>query len=360
MQIKTNKITHIFDKGQVTEHVAIKDVSATLTEGEFVTIIGSTGSGKTTYIEHLNALLKPVEGDVTFEDFEYMPKNKFDRKIQSKKSRVHKKKQNIETLQKDDSTDNSKKIAANEEAIKKLTQEAKELESKRDEFVKENNVTVIKSDVVIKNTRKKIKLAKELRSKVGVVFQFAEYQLFEETIMKDIIFGPITMGQDRDKAVENAKKYIEMVGLSQDYLSKSPFALSGGQKRRVALAGILAMEPDFLIFDEPTAGLDPHGEVEMYKIFTELHSHGKTIIIVTHNLNHVLEYSNRTLIFNKASLVADGNSVDLMYDKDLLVKYDLEPPKIADFVWKLQDRGIDVGKVRDIKELASKIGGENG
>lgn len=277
MQIKTNKLSHIFNKGQVTEFEALKDVSAEFTDGEFITIIGRTGSGKTTFIEHLNALLRPTDGEVLI------------------------------------------------------------------------------GDRVITSSKKKIKDIKSFRKKVGIVFQFAEYQLFEETIEKDIIFGPITMGVSKAKAKKNAKKYLEMVGLSKDYLSRSPFALSGGQKRRVALAGILAMEPEFLIFDEPTAGLDPEGEVEMYKIFNRLHKEGKTIMIVTHNLDHVLEYSTRTLIFNDGQLVKDGKSLDLMYDKKLLEDNELEAPKLAQLVWDVEAKGKKIGKVKNIQEFVSKL-----
>ena len=277
MQIETKNLTHIFDKDSLTEHIAIKNVTTKFDKGEFITIIGRTGSGKTTFIEHLNALLKPYDGQV------------------------------------------------------------------------------IIGDRVITKSRKKIKKIKELRKKVGIVFQFAEYQLFEDTIEKDIVFGPITMGVPKNLAIKQAGKYLEMVGLSKEFLKRSPFNLSGGQKRRVALAGILAMEPDFLIFDEPTAGLDPHGEKEMYKIFNDLHKNGKTIIIVTHNLDHALEHSNRTLVFNDGVLVRDDKTIDIMYDQQFLKKHDLEKPKLAQLVWELEKKGKKIGKIKSIKDLVDKI-----
>ena len=277
MQIETKNLTHIFDKGSVTEHIAIKNVSAKFKKGEFITIIGRTGSGKTTFIEHLNALLKPFDGQVIIDDR------------------------------------------------------------------------------IITKSRRKIKKIKELRKKVGIVFQFAEYQLFEDTIEKDIIFGPITMGMPKSIAIQQAGKYLEMVGMSKKYLKRSPFNLSGGQKRRVALAGILAMEPDFLIFDEPTAGLDPHGEKEMYKIFRNLHKNGKTIMIVTHNLDHALEHSNRTLVFNDGVLVRDDKTIDIMYDEKFLEKNDLEKPKLAQLVLDLEKKGKKIGKIRSIQDLVDKI-----
>jgi len=273
MQIKTQKISQIFDKGGFSEFKALDEVSVVLKQGEFITVVGETGSGKTTFIEHLNALLLPTEGKV------------------------------------------------------------------------------IIGDRIIKNSKRKIKKIKELRKKVGIVFQFAEYQLFEETIEKDIIFGPVTMGMEKEEAKKKAEKYIKLVGLDKSYLKKSPFALSGGQKRRVALAGILAMEPDFLIFDEPTAGLDPQGEKEMYKIFNKLNKEGKTIIIVTHNLDHALENSKRTLLFKEGKLMVDQKTIDLMYDKKLLEDNHLEVPKLVSLVHHLESKGLKVGKPTSIEGL---------
>ena len=206
------------------------------------------------------------------------------------------------------------------------------------------------------NTKRKLKKIKEQRKKVGIVFQFAEYQLFEETIEKDISFGPISMGSTKEEAKELAKKYIKVVGLDESYLSVSPFSLSGGQKRRVALAGILAMEPKILILDEPTAGLDPQGEVAMYDIFTKLHKQGTGIVIVTHNLDHALEYSDRTIVFKKGKIVADGKSKDILYDEKLLRDNELEEPKMVNLVKELEKNGKKIGKVKTIKQLVKKLG----
>ena len=209
---------------------------------------------------------------------------------------------------------------------------------------------------VIKKTRRKLRKIKEQRKKVGIVFQFAEYQLFEETIEKDICFGPISMGVSKENAKKLAKKYIKLVGLDESYLKVSPFSLSGGQKRRVALAGILAMEPKILILDEPTAGLDPQGEVAMYKIFTKLHKQGTGIVVVTHNLDHALEYSNRTIVFKEGAIVADGKTKEIMYDKKLLTENELEEPKLATLVHELESKGKKIGKVKTIKQLVKKLG----
>ena len=214
---------------------------------------------------------------------------------------------------------------------------------------------VIIGDRVITNSKKKIKKIKQLRKKVGIVFQFAEYQLFEETILKDIIFGPITMGMEKAKAIEKAKKYIKLVGMDEEFLSKSPFSLSGGQKRRIALAGILAMEPDILIFDEPTAGLDPHGEIEMYKIFTQLYEAGKAIVIVTHNLDHALEYSQRTILFKDGKIIKDGKTIDILYDKKLLEKNELEVPKLVSLVKKIEAKNFKIGRPVSIKSFVKVV-----
>lgn len=301
MQIKVKNITHIFDKGGVTEHVAVKNASAIISQGEFITIIGPTGSGKTTFIEHLNALLRPMEGEI-----EYF----------------------------------------SDELISAMKKNAR--------LIKKGLEPTLKS-MTIKPGKKKLKDIKLLRKQVGVVFQFAEYQLFEDTIEKDIIFGPVSMGISKEVAKERAAKYIELVGLDKSYLKRSPFELSGGQKRRVALAGILAMEPDFLVFDEPTAGLDPQGEIDMYDIFHKLHKGGKTIIIVTHNLDHVLEHSERTVVFNDSKIIRDDKSKNIMYDKKFLEKNELEVPKIVDLVETLEKKGKKIGKPTNINELVEKL-----
>ena len=173
-------------------------------------------------------------------------------------------------------------VKAHNELVDQKKQEIKKLKRK-------DRIEIIETDIDISKTVRKIKHIKSIRKQVGVVFQFAEYQLFESTIEKDIIFGPVSVGVNKEKAKELAKKYIKIVGLPEDYLQRSPFNLSGGQKRRVALAGILAMEPAFLILDEPTAGLDPYGVNEMLQLFYDINQKSNTtIIIVTHDLDNAL------------------------------------------------------------------------
>lgn len=279
MQIKTFNLGHTFGIGTISEFKALKNINLSFKQGEFIAIIGHTGSGKTTLIEHLNGLSKPTVGEVHIDN------------------------------------------------------------------------TIINS-----NKKQKLKNIKDIRKRVGIVFQFAEYQLFEETIEKDIIFGPINMGASKDRSKVLARQYIQLVGLSPDFLPRSPFALSGGQKRRVALAGILAMEPDILIFDEPTAGLDPEGAKQMYEIFQTLNAQGKTIIIVTHDLDHVLEYSHRTIMLANGQVVKDGLTSEVLFDINLLLKYYLHPPKLVTLINDLNQRcNLKVPHFQTIKQLTDWV-----
>ncbi|QJG66942.1 ATP-binding cassette domain-containing protein [Mycoplasma phocoenae] len=299
MQIKVENISKEFDKKLPTYIKVLKDVSVEFNEGEAISIIGHTGSGKTTFIEHLNALLLPDTGKITFTNV----------------SIPH----------------------------KKWYESAKKIE-------------IVETDIEIVNTKRKIKNIKSVRSEVGVVFQFAEYQLFEATIEKDIIFGPVSMGTPVKKAKELAEKYIEMVGLPKSYLGRSPFNLSGGQKRRVALAGILAMEPKFLILDEPTAGLDPVGVEQMLQLFYDLHKKNNiTIIIVTHDLDNALRWTNRCLMFKDGKIVKDDDTYNVLNDTQLLIDNDLKPTQLLTFANRLRERGVPIGKVTNLEQLSESI-----
>ncbi|MGL4374761.1 MAG: energy-coupling factor transporter ATPase, partial [Turicibacter sp.] len=209
MDIKFDQVSHIYNINTPMEQRAIFDIDFEVKTNEFVAIIGHTGSGKSTLIQHMNGLLKPTQGKIIIGEH---------------------------------------KICADE----------------------------------------KNKNLKSVRQHVGLVFQFPEYQLFEETVEKDIMFGPMNYGVSEEEARIRAKETIDIVGLDESILEQSPFHLSGGQMRRVAIAGILAMNPDILVLDEPTAGLDPQGQKEMMTIFKELHEvHHKTIILVTHDMDLV-------------------------------------------------------------------------
>ena len=287
MKIKTVKLNHIFEPKSINRFHALKDVSIELNQGEIVTIIGKSGTGKTTLIEHLNALLKPTSGSVQFE-YELNGENK------------------------------------NREIVPK---------------------------------KKRYKFINEIRKNVGIVFQFAEYQLFAATILDDIIFGPMNMGVSKEESIAKAEEVIELVGLDKSYLTRSPFALSGGQKRRVAIAGILAMNPEFIIFDEPTAGLDPSGMVEMYDLFKKINKESNSaIIIVTHNMDHVLEHSQKTIVIGDGEVIYYDDTLKLMYGTNILEEAELEKPKIIRFIDDLNKKGLSFnGKPRSIKDLAKAI-----
>lgn len=205
---------------------------------------------------------------------------------------------------------------------------------------------------------KKIKKIKEIRKNIGMVFQFAEAQLFCETVEKDIMFGPLNNNKSEQEAKDLAKKYIEIVGLDQSYLKKSPFELSGGQKRRVAIAGILALESEILILDEPTAGLDPQGEIEFNNLFKELNKkYEKTIIIVTHNMDHVLEICDEVVVLKDGEVSCKAKPYQVFSNAKLIEDNNLSLPKVFNVVHQLQKKGIylEVSNLRTIDDLVDLI-----
>lgn len=296
MRLVLKDIVQTFSSNVNKNFNAIENVSLEINQGEFIGIIGPTGAGKTTLIEHFNALLIPTQGEVEFHyDWQAL-----DNKTQT--------------------------------------------------------ITVSPVVKVVKKSWKRIKNVNQIRKKVGIVFQFSEYQLFEETIEKDIIFGPVNIGIPKAKAKEIAKEIIEVVGLNQDYLTRSPFELSGGQKRRVALAGILAMKPDFLVFDEPTAGLDPAGAKDMLNLFKQINASGTTVIIVTHNLDDVLEYTSRTIFIEKGKIVKDGATLDVLSDIELLKEKEMQPPKLVSITNLINQKyQLNIPYVKSMTELAEII-----
>jgi len=213
----------------------------------------------------------------------------------------------------------------------------------------------------IKYNGKKVKHVKQIRKHIGMVFQFAEYQLFKATIRKDIMFGPINFGKKKKVAYTEAEKFLNMTGMSSDFLERNPFGLSGGQKRRVAIAGILAIEPDVLVFDEPTAGLDPHGEKEMLDIFVKLKEAGKTIIVVTHTISHAMEIADNLIVINNKKIVKDGNVYDVFLDKKVTSEASLSIPPLFTVVEKLSNTDNNFSSLlttlrpRTIEQLAIDV-----
>ena len=208
-------------------------------------------------------------------------------------------------------------------------------------------------DTLITSTSKN-KDIRQIRKQVGLVFQFAENQIFEETVLKDVAFGPQNFGVSEDEAEKIAREKLAMVGIDESLFDRSPFELSGGQMRRVAIAGILAMEPAILVLDEPTAGLDPLGRKELMNLFKKLHQSGMTIVLVTHLMDDVAEYANQVYVMEKGRLVKYGKPSDVFQDVVFMEEVQLGVPKITAFCKRLADRGVSFKrlpiKIEEFKE----------
>lgn len=280
MSITFKEVEHIYSENTPFAYHALKGVNLKITDQSFTAIIGQTGSGKSTLIQHINALLLPTSGSINIDEY------------------------------------------------------------------------------LITATDKPSKL-KPLRKKAGLVFQFPEYQLFEETIEKDIIFGPMNFGVSEEEAKKIAHNVLKTVGLDESYLNKSPFDLSGGQKRRVAIAGILAMNPDILILDEPNAGLDPQGTNEMMSLFKRINESGKTIILVTHDMNHVLQYCDEVVVMNHGKVEKHDTVTNVFKDSEYLNSLGIDLPIITNFIIKLNNQGFNLdSSINNIEQLIAAIGGE--
>lgn len=208
-------------------------------------------------------------------------------------------------------------------------------------------------DTLITSTSKN-KDIRQIRKQVGLVFQFAENQIFEETVLKDVAFGPQNFGVSEEDAEKIAREKLALVGIDESLLNRSPFELSGGQMRRVAIAGILAMEPAVLVLDEPTAGLDPLGRKELMNLFKKLHQSGMTIVLVTHLMDDVAEYANQVYVMEKGCLVKGGKPSDVFQDVVFMEEVQLGVPKITAFCKRLADRGVSFKrlpiKIEEFKE----------
>ncbi|HGR8532764.1 TPA: energy-coupling factor transporter ATPase [Streptococcus pneumoniae] len=208
-------------------------------------------------------------------------------------------------------------------------------------------------DTLITSTSKN-KDIRQIRKQVGLVFQFAENQIFEETVLKDVAFGPQNFGVSEEDAVKTAREKLALVGIDESLFDRSPFELSGGQMRRVAIAGILAMEPAILVLDEPTAGLDPLGRKELMTLFKKLHQSGMTIVLVTHLMDDVAEYANQVYVMEKGRLVKGGKPSNVFQDVVFMEEVQLGVPKITAFCKRLADRGVSFKrlpiKIEEFKE----------
>lgn len=278
MSIEIRKLSHIYNEGMTFAKTALDEIDCTIEDGEMLALIGETGSGKSTLVQHLNALLIPTQGEICIGDH-------------------------------------------------------------------------------VISSKGKNKNLKQIRKKVGLVFQFPEYQLFEETIEKDIAFGPINFGVDKEEANKIAEEMIQVVGLDKSYLQKSPFECSGGEKRRIAIAGILAMNPDVLVFDEPTAGLDPKGAKDMMELFRKLNEEmNKTVIIVSHDMEHVLTYCKRVVVMNHGKIIEDSSVKEFFQDSSILKKLNINPPCILQMKDMLIEKGFKLdSEILDLDQLTSTI-----
>ncbi len=217
--------------------------------------------------------------------------------------------------------------------------------------------TVRVFDTLITSTSKN-KDIRQIRKQVGLVFQFAENQIFEETVLKDVAFGPQNFGVSEEDAVKIAREKLALVGIDESLFNRSPFELSGGQMRRVAIAGILAMEPAILVLDEPTAGLDPLGRKELMILFKKLHQSGMTIVLVTHLMDDVAEYANQVYVMEKGRLVKGGKPSDVFQDVVFMEEVQLGVPKITAFCKRLADRGVSFKRLPiKIDEFKESING---
>ena len=283
MDIRFKQVGFAYQAGTPFEMRALHDVTFSVKDGSYVAIIGHTGSGKSTILQHLNALLKPTEGLVELGD-------------------------------------------------------------------KTINSTTGNKDL------------KPLRKKVGIVFQFPEAQLFEETVEKDIAFGPKNFGVSEEEALKIAAEVVKTVGLPEEVLKKSPFDLSGGQMRRVAIAGVLAMKPEVLVLDEPTAGLDPKGRLEMMEMFYKLNKEqNMTIVLVTHQMNDVSDYADHVIVIEAGNVVKEGSPKEVFSDASWLLEKQLGVPTTLAFVEKLKEKGWSTDKMPlTLDELADAILEERG
>ncbi|NCB73820.1 MAG: energy-coupling factor transporter ATPase [Clostridia bacterium] len=260
--IKTQALTHIYSQGSPFESIALENINIEISQGEFVGLIGHTGSGKSTFVQHLNGLLLPTGGRVLL-------------------------------------------------------------------------------DGVDLNSSKKLR--HEMRFKVGLVFQYPEYQLFEDTVYKDISFGPRNMKLSKAEIDERVREAAGFVGVPEEIFEKSPLELSGGQKRRVAIAGVIAMRPSVLVLDEPTAGLDPEGCESILKNICDYHeATGATVILVSHSMEDIARYASRLIVFVDGHAAMDGSPEEIFSQADRLRTIGLDVPVVTDIASRLKQLNIDV------------------
>ena len=276
MSIEVRNLSHIYGEGTIFEQYALKNVNLTIGDGEFIGLIGHTGSGKSTLIQHLNGLLRASSGDILY-----------------------------------------------------------------------NGESIYREGYSMK----------ELRSHVGLVFQYPEHQLFEVDVFSDVCFGPKNLGLSQEEAEARAREALTLVGLDESFYKQSPFEISGGQKRRAAIAGVLAMKPEVLILDEPTAGLDPQGREDVLGLVAKLHrEQGMTVILVSHSMEDVARYVSRLVVMNHGEKVFDGTPKEVFRHYKELEAIGLAAPQITYVVHALKEQGIPIDEdITTVEEARDAI-----
>lgn len=313
--LKVENLSCIYQKGTAMESYALKDIHLSIKRGSFSALIGHTGSGKSTLLQHFNGLIKPEEGEIS----------------------VHFRKNPALILQdKGFLFWKGRKRKVEKEGVLSFREEGFDFQG--------------------------------LRFKVGLVFQYPEYQLFEETVFEDVLFGPKNQGLSLEEAKKEAEEALRSMGVEEALWQKSPFELSGGQKRRVAIAGVLAMEPELLILDEPTAGLDPAGREELFQVIAHLQErYAMTILLVSHSMDDVARYAEEVFVLNQGECIRQGSPEEVFSHKKEMEKLGLGLPQIRAFLYSLEEKGLSFPKKNTVEEAKEMIlsaykkrkGGEN-
>ena len=301
--VEINHLSAIFQEGTAMESFALKDLSMKIRRGSLTAVIGHTGSGKSTLVQHLNGLIKAKSGEITVSFRENPPL------VKSGKSFLFFK---------------GKKTIIEKEGKLSLSEEGFDYRA--------------------------------LRFKVGLVFQYPEYQLFEETVLADVMFGPLNQGKSREDAEVLAKEALASLGIGEELYAKSPFELSGGQKRKVAIAGVLAMGPELLILDEPTAGLDPAGRDELFEEIAGLRkNYAMTILLVSHSMDDVARYADEVLVLHQGELKMEGKVEEVFSQKEELEDMGLGLPQIRALLFDLKRNGLDIQLGNTVEEAVSAL-----
>lgn len=311
MALKFHNVDFTYAPKSPFQYDALHNINVAIEKGSFTAIVGHTGSGKSTLVQHANALLLPTRGIVQVGSKLVLPtkfkkyKKQLMKKINHKKTTVDEKTRLLYLYE----------ILSNYEQYK----------------------------------------LKSLRKEVGLVFQFPEYQLFEETVLKDVSFGPLNFGVTKEEAEKLAKDALNLVGIDESFYERSPFELSGGEKRRVAIAGILALEPNVLVLDEPTAGLDPLSAKNMMATFADIHKTGTTVILVTHDMNLVLRYATSVIVMVEGEVVLKTTPHELFSNEE--EDYSLEIPHLYEAMKLLKAQGcpLEFSKIKTIEQLVSEV-----